>query len=495
MDPMYALNLTNFIATPQGATVREGYRVRNTGLPGYVDTIAGYTPSTGGSNSLFAWSDTGIYDVTSPGAVGAAVVSGLTNALWNTVNMTTSAGQYLVCANGVDAVRHYNGSAWVTWTNVGAPANPGEILGVSVSTLNHPITHQRRLWFVQENSSKGWYLPVNSVGGTVNAIDFGPAFPRGGRLVQLASWSLDGGNGIRNFLVAVSSNGDLVIYEGTDPSSSTDWTISATWRLAAPTADQCLFQMGGDLLYLSVEGLMPLSEYMQDAQTTVALSDAIREVFSSLSETQAGIDGWQIHDIQSKNLLLVNVPQIDPLRNVQLVYSKITKGWSLFEGWPAQCWETLGTQHFFGGFQEVCTAFSGYKDGADADGEGGSIYTASGQQAFSYLDEISTQKHCTLARVNLTTGSGNPTFVIGANADFSTNPPQNVGAAAPVIASLWNVALWDVDLWSTGSNNYAAWQSIAAHGYCVSITIAMSVLSPTTWISTDIVYERGGLIG
>lgn len=494
MPVQQAINLTNFIATPQGAMVREGYRVRSTGLPGYVETLAPYSSPIGGADKLFAFSGSGIYDVTNPGAVGAAVVTGLTNARWNTVSMTGSAGQSLVCANGVDAVRHYDGTSWVTWSVVGSPTSPGEISGVSVSTLTRPIVHQRRLWFVQENTSKAWYLPINSIGGAAVALDFGPAFARGGKLTALASWSMDGGNGIRNFLVAVSENGDAVIYEGTDPSNAGTWTISGSWRLGAPANDACFFQFGGDVLYLSVDGLMPLTQYMQNANTAVALSDAIRPTLSALSLSQGALSGWQIHDVLEKNLLVLNVPQIDPTANVQFVYNTITKGWSLFTGWPAQCWTTLNRATYFGGYQQVCAAFSGYKDAAAADGSGGTIYTAAAQQAFTYLTDRARQKHFTLARLNLVSASAQPSFLIAVNTDFDTAPPANIGAAISTASSLWDIALWDTAAWAGGATNYNAWQSTASSGYCASVVLAISVLAETTWVSTDIVYETGGVL-
>jgi hypothetical protein len=496
MSVEYGVNMTNFIATPQGATVREGYQVRNTGLPGYVETLAGYTATVAGTDKLFAWSGTGIYDVTSAGAVGAAVVTGLSNARWKTVNFATIGGQFLVCANGVDAVRHYNGSSWVTWTTTGSPANPGEVSTTNspnLTTWVNPIVHQRRLWFVQTNSATAWYLPINSIGGVATQFDFGPAFPRGGRLVALASWSVEGGDGLKNFLVAASENGDVVIYTGTDPSSATTWTIEATWRLAAPTTADCFFQFGGDVLYLSVDGLMPLTQYMQSTNTAVALSDAIRPTLAALSYANGSLNGWQIHDVLSKNLLILNVPQINPMSNVQFAYNTITKGWSLFTGWPAQCWATLNNIVYFGGYQQVCVAFAGFKDGAASDGTGGAIYTATAQQAFTYLENRARQKHFKLARLNLVSASPSPNFQLAVNTDFDTTPPANIGAAVPVVSSLWDVATWDSGTWAGSISNYNAWQSVANAGYCVSVIIAVSVLAETTWVSTDLIFEVGGV--
>jgi hypothetical protein len=200
--------------------------------------------------------------------------------------------------------------------------------------------------------------------------------------------------------------------------------------------------------------------------------------------------------VLSKNLLLLNVPQIDPTANFQFVYNTITKGWSIFSGWPAQCWATLNNVTYFGGYQKVYTAFTGYKDGAAVDGTGGSIYTAAGQQAFTYLDDRyrARQKHFTLMRMNLISASSSPNIALGANTEFDTSPPDNIGAAVPITSSLWDTALWDSATWGGSVGNYNAWQSIAASGYCVSPVIAVSVLAETQWVSTDLVFEIGGVL-
>lgn len=77
MDITYALSCQNWIAAPQGLEIRRGYRKWATGLPGATNTLIAYNARQSTSNKLFAVSGTGIYDVTSGGAVGAAVVTGL----------------------------------------------------------------------------------------------------------------------------------------------------------------------------------------------------------------------------------------------------------------------------------------------------------------------------------------------------------------------------------------------------------------------------------
>jgi hypothetical protein len=109
MDPLDAVTLQNFWPGTNSVILRNGYTKHATGLPGVVETLMAY--SSGTSNKLFAASVTSIYDVTSPGAVGAASVTSLTNAKFQYINMTTTAGSYLMCVNGADKLRIYNGTS------------------------------------------------------------------------------------------------------------------------------------------------------------------------------------------------------------------------------------------------------------------------------------------------------------------------------------------------------------------------------------------------
>lgn len=495
MGISYATNLTNFIATPQGVSVREGNRDWATGMPGYVNTVMPYKSVAGGSDKLFAAVGDEIYDVTSSGAVGAPVLTGLLSDKWDYVNFGAAAGQVLVISNGLDAVKHWNGSVWITWTTVATPSTPGQISGVSPNVLGGVISHQRRLWFVQTGTSVAWYTPVNSIGGAMQSFDFGPLFIRGGTLKAIISWTVNNANGMQNRLVAVSEEGDVVIYSGTDPSDDTKWQLEGTWRLGAPVDEKCFFNKGGDVLYLCTEGLVPLSKYLQTVNTTVAISDNIQPTISSLAQTQAGLYGWQIYDYLDRNVIILNVPQIDPDSNVQLIYNTITGGWSLFTGWGAQCWATLGTEIFFGANGKVVRAFKGYRDNADVDGEGGDTYTASAQSAYNYFEKRAVNKYMKMARINIISSTTSPSLSIACNMDFSVSPPDSVASPPSSNTSVWNTAIWNSGVWTDTLATFNEWQSISGVGYCASISLAIQVSSETVWVSTDWVFEEGGILG
>ena len=110
MAPTDAVYLTNFFPTVSDVMLRKGFSNFATGLPGQVESVMTY--SSGSANKLFAASVTGVYDVTSGGAVGAAVAT-VTNARFQYVNMATSADRYLLSVNGADKMQIYTStSGW-----------------------------------------------------------------------------------------------------------------------------------------------------------------------------------------------------------------------------------------------------------------------------------------------------------------------------------------------------------------------------------------------
>ena len=121
MGPEDAVYLTNWWPTTTDLMVRQGTDNHATGLPSLVETIMPYI-SASGTKKLFAASGSGIYDVSSAGAVGAASVSGLTSAQFQYVQFSTTAGNYLYCVNGADKPQLYTGAAWVAVDGVSVPA-------------------------------------------------------------------------------------------------------------------------------------------------------------------------------------------------------------------------------------------------------------------------------------------------------------------------------------------------------------------------------------
>ena len=95
-----AIVLDNLIPDLNGVNLRGGYADHATGLGAKVETIMTYSPADG-TDEMFAAAGTSVFDVTSAGAVGAAVITSTGNARWSKTMHGTTAGQFLVMCNGV----------------------------------------------------------------------------------------------------------------------------------------------------------------------------------------------------------------------------------------------------------------------------------------------------------------------------------------------------------------------------------------------------------
>lgn len=103
-----AIIADNVFCTPSYVQVRNGNAVWATGLTNSVDTVMAYNGFV--VRKLFASANSSIYDVTAQGAVGAAAITGLTNTKWQHHMFNAGGGNVLICVNGADAPRRYDGN-------------------------------------------------------------------------------------------------------------------------------------------------------------------------------------------------------------------------------------------------------------------------------------------------------------------------------------------------------------------------------------------------
>ena len=233
MDQDDAIVLDNLVPSDTGVFIRPGYATWVTGLGSAVLSLMEYS-APGSANKLFATTATAVYDVTTSGAVGAAVVTGLSNGNWQHSMFATAGGSFLVMCNGADGVRNYDGAVWTT------PV----ITGVTSANLVTVTPHMSRLWFAEENTLKAWYLPTLAIAGAATSIELGSLSRLGGKLMAIASWTRDSGAGIEDLAAFITSRGEVHIYGGTDPSSSTTWHRFGNLEGANPAPCCCRRRIG-----------------------------------------------------------------------------------------------------------------------------------------------------------------------------------------------------------------------------------------------------------
>jgi hypothetical protein len=495
-----AISLINFFPQAYGCYLRKGYQEFANGFPSDVQTLLPYADK-GGTTKLYAFSGAGLYDATAGGAVGAALVSGLTSAQWQCTLFATSGGTNAACFNGID-----NG----IWISTGSGIQrliAGD--GVTVSTIKNVdpknvidcVIHQRRLWMVEKNTTYGWYLPTDQIYGIASQWDFGPLFKKGGYLQSLATWTVDGGSGSDDVMVAFSSEGEIAIYKGTDPSTAPDnWALQGVYFVGKPVSGHRFHtKVGGDVKFVTSQGIISLNDMFTSNTVTVANSSIdsqkVQQPISDSVSLLGSIFGWEAYYCAPFNMFMVNIPSVVSGGNLQYVENTINSGWCQFTGYDASHLATYNGVPFFGCRDgKIYAGWTGHVDKAAVDGSGGTEVVGVAQQAYSYLQAPAVQKQIGMYR---------PTFLKAGDIAYGSLVAYDFAfSTAPVIFSpsgtsgaAWDVALWDAAYWSGSLLTQRDWNQAEGMGVAVSFCLTVRSKAETLWVATDYtsVISNGGV--
>ena len=487
-----AIRLDNFFPGSTDVSLRKGYTNHVTGLPSTVQSLLTYqSPS---ANKLFAASSGEIYDVTSAGAIGASwdtaswdtsswasvsnspVLTGLSNAKWESVNFTTSGGSFLFIVNGADAPRHYNGSAWATPT----------LSGVTGSTINNVTVFKERLFFIINDSLSFGYLPINAVAGTVSTFPLGSVFNFGGKLVAAGSLTRDGGSGSDDYIAFITSEGEVAVYQGTDPSDANKWALVGVFKIARPIGKRCVVNVGPELIVITESGFVPLTQMYaeNEANYSKAISDKISGSIITAVTNFKSTFGWEALIYPKGQFGLFNIPNGVSGEFVQFVVNLSTGAWGRFTGQNAYCWGLLNGDLYFGGNTKVYKADSGFSDA-------GVQIQGSAKTAFVYYGGRGTSKRFTAIRPIVSSDAQLPVS-IGFDVDFNDGTSTYTPSSATTTGSEWDNTEWDVGLWAGTISSQLVWRSVADIGWNAAIRIKTSTQAQSIkWHSVDIYYEKG----
>lgn len=479
MEPTDALTLDNWFPRTADVLMRPGYTDWATGLPSQVNSLMAYAGPS--STSLFAASSTGIYDVSTAGAVGAAVRTGLTSTKFNYVNFRTAGGQYLWAVNSADLALMYDGS---TWSN---PSVTGLSGSLTTADFSHINIWKQRIFLVQKNSMSVWYLGVNSISGAASEINFGSLFKLGGKIVATATWTIDGGYGMDDNLVIITSKGEIAVYRGTNPASASDFLLVGVYQVGAPVSDKCFVKYAGDLVVTTLDGFLPLSAALQSTRINnrVAISNKISAAVTDATGLYQNNFGWHPILFAKENALLFNVPVEPGVEAHQYVMNTITGSWCRFKGWNANCFELMGDNLYFGTQGKVCKAWDGVADGSTA-------ILADAKTAFNYFGARGRQKQFRMVRP-IFTASEPPSPSLGLNVDFiDQDVTSAISATNPF--GVWDSATWDLSYWG-GNAVFKDWQGANGIGMCAALRVKVSSSTISlTWAATDWVYAMGRML-
>jgi len=479
MPPTDAITLENFIPTTTTVTTRMGYSTFATGVGTRCDSLMQY--SSPSANKLFAASSGGkIMELVSTSTATNTATDTYSNGKFQHTMIGSGAGNFLVICNGADVPHFYDGATWATASVTGCTAGS--------STFVNVTTHIQRLWFTQLNTLDMWYLPVSSVQGAAARIQLAPFCRRGGYLVGVTSWTRDGGAGMDDILVALTSQGEAILWQGTDPTSNTLFQMVGVFNIPIPIGRRCFTQIGADVALITSGGVVPLSDILPlspGGDGKVAATAKIIGAFQSAYKAGSAFFGWQAIENAREQLLVINVPQVENTTIHQFCMNTLTGAWCRFTNLNAQCWATFGDQLYFGGVDGKVYLYGTSKT------DNGTAISAKSASAFTTGGSASI-KQFLMARPVVTAPQGLIPGV-GVHIDYDTSDIVVVSEPYTVTGSPWNTSPWNTSPWTTGTPVLTAqWQTINGTGVAVSLETQVTTSDTVELNSTDVMYEIGG---
>lgn len=426
------------------------------------------------------------------GAVGVIEFmndAGAIGTLWVRKASGTYQDNELITTPGGSATANIPGGAITL-----APA----ITGVTASKLIQGTAYRNRLYLVEKNTANVWALPTDSIGGAAVQVSLAGVFRQGGTVLFAATWSLDAGNGLDDKLVIVSTEGEVAVYQGADPSNPDDWRLVGLYACPRPLGKNAHTRAGGDLIILTELGAVPTSQILSKDTAALAIAAISRSIQPDwLRDAAARISlPWEIIKWPSRSMTLVSTPRVNEAQTAQCyIVNSETGAWCRRPGWDARCFALHNGQVYFG-------TTDGRVLLADAGGtDDGSNYECVAVLAWDHLKAIGYEKTVVSARGQFLAATPfNPQFSASVDYAITLPPGPNVASGASS-SSTWDSGLWDEMLWDAGTVSLPVttdWLSVGVSGVVAAaqlqVTSGRTETPIVELVIIDLLHETGELM-
>lgn len=520
--PASAQRLENIFPQKQNCRIRGGSQWW-TRVPGTPNSFLAYRQS--GQEKLFLTTDDAMYDATAtlpqenlylydenddplldsdgePILAAEGIPINITDrpgGYFSYVNFATSGDSYLVGVNGADPIQLFDGTTWQDVTDVSVPI---AITGIAdTSVLSFVSAYRNRLFFVEGGTMDIWYLPVNSVGGVAEMLTMAGIFELGGAVLFTATWSMDAGDGLDDKFVVVSTQGEIAVFQGSDPGDPNDWSLVGRYVMTEPLGPRATMKAGGDVLVATVEGFTPISATVTKdpaALSLVSASEVIDPAWNTEARDRRALP-WEVIKWPTRNMAFISLPteSEDPEDHFCFVVNVETGAWTKYTGWNVRCMELFNDQVFIANPDgRVLRA----EQGGDDDGTPYNPLWVGNWDDTTALGKIKTYHQ---ARGHLLARS-DVNAQVSVSVDYRVSlPPFPAAAEAQGGAFTWDVSVWDgPDVWDGGGGPFQAintrWRSIGQTGYAHAIQFQMTCSDPSKIeaeiVEVTVTYEPGGLV-
>lgn len=501
MGPTDAIVLSNIVPSQYGCKVRSGWSEWCTNVgSGGIRTVIPFTGSTSVEDRLFACAQDGIYEVsastTTPTLLETFPTSDTTSGYGVWTNYTTIAGKFALFTDESNGYYYWT-EATDDWIKVASGTGAGQIDGVDPAELAGVAVYRNRAWFVRKNSAIAYYLPAGLITGRVTEFNFGNKFRNGGNLAALFTWTVDGGEGLNSYLVAISTSGDVVVYQGTDPDIAGNFQEKGNWFIGKPPAGRRLAgSFGGELYLLSRYGLLPMSKLISGSlvqESDIHLTRKITPLINNEMSASLNSLGWEVRLVPNENVLLIATPKRVGYDYKQFVQSTNSEGWALFETIPYFTGDTWHEQFYIGTSDNRVLLLNGDLDNvllADPNAAINIEWTII--TAFREPGPVGTYNRVHFIRPVFMAQQA-PSYSVEARYDYNISAAMDPGSAPLPSGAVWDIAIWDVDLWGGEFQIVESVAGASGMGRAIAVAMRGSSASETTFLRFDVMADGGNL--
>ena len=465
MNPNYAIQMDNIIPDPTGDKVRSGHIKLVSGVFTKIIPV----PIAGAEKIITAKDDTlYVYDP-SDWTTNPTTKDEFTSDEWTSCSFVDGSGtQHIFLANGVDTPQDYttaNGLSDTGFTTTGL-------------TLDSPLSFKNAMYFVGGDFDI-YYGGTQAISGELKKFSVGSFFKKGGKILTIQNWTQDAGQGINDIFVIISTEGEVMLYAGSNPDED-DWHTLGVFNIPRPIGKNCCEMVGADIIIITENGYLPLSRVLSDLRANrTAISSKINPVVYGRDFTK----NWEIHFYSKNGWLIINAPSLlSGYSYEQHVLNLNTNAWCRFLGMDGQSWCVLFDKLYFCNAQGIFQADVGTTDN-------GNWIIFQIQKAYN---NFGTPNRKQLMRIvpRFSSYAENEVYKrINANFKEGRNRvllnQTNYG-----YASYWDTSIWDVNYWSDEYTAYTTRASVTSRtGSFISVGLYGRTKAELTFYSTGLILK------
>jgi len=497
--PGCATVIDNWYPTQKGLRIRGGTE-RWCVLPDPVEAIrSGFEYVSGAVQRMFVSTNFRLFDVTfADTPVLQTGIGSIGDGNFTTAQFATAGGDWLLAVNDTgDYVRRFNGTIW-EYLDTAFAGTPGRIKAVGATDpanvkdgkgLTHVWKYRNRLFFIQGGTMNAWCLPVNAVAGDLIYIPLSGAAKRGGSLLFGASWSVDSGDNSDDKCCFFTDQGEVLVFTGTNPELAANWQQHGRYDISKPFGKNGHQQLGGDVLVITVDGIVPLSAAVAKDVSALSLAAITYNIEPTWMREfrRKNFYPWTIAKWDEGDLMFVTFPGGKSYKNHTVGVSNLHTGaWSRYVGWDAMCFMQINGRLFFGTqdgkvMLAESTGFDDAHDNVEGDRVGNSYACTmvGGWEMFQTPPSQVTWLQARAAFFSAAREPFEPQLAATVDYEFRIPPPPNVGPD-PGPLDVWDQGVWGPSPVAhpptpAEMDAYAQWDQPAAGNPAVRNTMWVSI--------------------